>query len=508
LPDDHDTSLGQTKDATAQAGKPLSEGEPSRLVSASRGVFWSSVNTVGPLLVTMSVFVVTSRILSPTDFGIVALASTVALLASCLVPAGFGDALVQNAKTQDIHFDTVMWLCIGCALALYGVVSLGAVFAAPRFGQPTLAYLLPILGLRIIMDAAAIAPLANVRRRLSFRSLAIRTTISSVVAGVISLALALSGQGYWALVGSQLASSFVGALGAFWAAKWRPGLRFSWDAHRDLRHFGGYASGTRIVNALTQQCDQLIVGLVLGIRPLGLYAFARKATGILSDVIAGTLTTVGMPLMSSVQEERNALTRGFLLAIFLSSLVAFPVFGGLAMITPQAVPLIFGAHWNAAIPTIQLLCLVGFLLAIGMLQASLINSVGGAQWWFFYQTFTVVTYIGVIAAFAPFGLHAMMLAITVRGYLFFPIPCLKAAKILGFSLIEYARQFAGPTLATATMAAALAARQSLLHIGAPVAAVGVDLVIGAIVYIVVVTRISRPQVLLAISIARRAISRR
>lgn len=500
---------GRARDGESQSGATgtVTAVRDSRLVSASRGVFWSTLNTLAPLLIGTSVFVVTSRILSPHDFGLVALASTVALLASCLVPAGFGDAIVQRPQTEAIHFDSVLWLCMACGLLIYLAISAGAWFAAERFSEPALTYLVPILSLRIIFDAAAIVPLAVVRRTLSFRSLAVRTTISSSVAGTMSLALALSGYGYWALVGSQLAGSLVGAIGAFWAAKWRPGFRFSYAAYRELRRFGHYASATRIVNILNQQCDQLIVGLAIGVHSLGLYAFSRRATGILSDVITGTLTTVAMPLMSAVHDDRAALARGFFLAVFLSSLVGFPVFGGLAVIAPNAVPLIFGEHWVNAVSIIQMLCLLGFLLTVGMLQAALINSVGNVRWWFGYQISFVVVNIAVIFIFAPFGIHAMMLAIIVRAYLFFPIPCLKTAKILNTSLGEYVRQFFGPAISTAGMTAAVVARQTWLPVGGRLESVAVDVALGALVYSVAILLTNRTQVGFALSILRRAVRR-
>jgi len=455
----------------------------------------------------MAVFVVTSRILSPKDFGLVALTSTVALLASCFVPAGFGDALVQRPKAEKSHIDTVLWLCLGCGLVIYLAVLSGGWIAARWFSEPALTYLVPILSLRIIFDAAAIVPLAIVRRTLSFRSLALRTTISSTVAGSVSLSLALMGYGYWALVGSQLTGSLVGALGAFWAAKWLPGLHFSSRSFRDLRQFGQYASATRILNILNQQCDQLLVGLVIGVHTLGLYSFARRATGILSDVITGTLTTVGVPLMSAAHDDRAALTRGFFLAIFLSSLIGFPIFGGLALIAPQLVPLVFGPHWSGAVSTIQYLCLIGMLLAFGLLQASLINSVGAVRWWFFYQCFVVATYIAVVFTFARFGLEAMMLAVTLRAYMFFPITCIKTARILGCSLMEYARQFFGPAISTAAMTAAVAARHFWLPVGGRLESVAVDVALGALVYSVAILLTNRTQVGFALSILRRAVRR-
>src|SRR5262249_8710096 len=131
--------------------------------------------------------------------------------------------------------------------------------------------------------------------------------------------------------------------------------------------------------------DQVLIGLLLGPTPLGIYGFARRIFQLLSDLIAGALGTVSFSLVSSLQGEPAKLRRAVLFATLASSALSLPLFIGLAAVAGEMVPLAFGAHWVDAIPAVQGFCLLGLITSIGVLQASLIKGLGYAGLWFYYM---------------------------------------------------------------------------------------------------------------------------
>ena len=164
----------------------------------------------------------------------------------------------------------------------------------------------------------------------------------------------------------------------FWSTGWRPRLRFSFGVLAGLSGYGAYASGTRLLTFFGTQADQAFVGLVLGTTQLGFYNFARRVFTILNDVTSGALSTVAHPLFAGIKEDIERIKRGFLLATFLSSVVSFPIFIGLACVAGQAVPLLFGPHWGGALWPIRILCGLGIISCIGSLQAGLYHPASAA----------------------------------------------------------------------------------------------------------------------------------
>jgi len=382
-----------------------------------------------------------------------------------------------------MHLDSVFWACSSAGLILYIPIAALGPFVGTWMHHHELSYLVPILSIRVVFDAAAIVPIAIIGRSLAFRRLAIRTIGSTGFAGCAALGFALAGFGFWALVASSIVGSFIGMVGAFLAAHWRPTWRFSPRAYRDLVGYGGYASLTRTLTMLNQQGDQAVVGLSLGIPSLGLYTFSRRALSILNDVITGTLATVALPFMSALQTERIALRRGFLLASFTSSAIGFPVFVGLATISRDLIPVLFGKHWLAAIPTVQLLCLLGLLLAVGILQASLIKSQGHVKWWMKYQIASIASYIIVVLAFARFGIDVMVSAVVIRSYLLVLFPYAKTISILEISMKSYLSEFMAPLVASIVMAGTISARHVWLPVDSSVVSLAIDIPVGVALYV-------------------------
>ncbi|NML32436.1 lipopolysaccharide biosynthesis protein [Paraburkholderia antibiotica] len=472
---------------------PLNNVDASRSLDAFRGVFWSALNIAVPTAVSLLVFIVTSRLLKPADFGVVALAATIAAAAAILVPSGFGDALVQSMQKDSLHLSSVFWLCaVSGAIAYVLLIALAGLIARLS-GAPLLAQLIPVLGLRVIVDAVGIVPTALLTQTLSFRLIATRTALASIVAAAISIALVLKGFGIWALAMSLLATSVVSVVATFWTARWRPELVFSTAALRDLTNYGLYASGTKTLLFLWNQADQIIVGFVLGAAQLGIYNFSRRIFLIINDVSSGALGAVAHPFFSGMQNDIARVREGFVSATFLTSIFAFPVFIGLASVADRAIPLIFGPQWAGALWPIRILCVLGIITCIGTLQAGLINSLGKAKWWFYYQLFTGLVNIPIFFLLAPRGISLMLIVLVAKTYLFWPAPVVMTLRLLRLSASRYLGQFLAPLLASCAMAGVILGSRALLPPMSPGLELIADLTIGAASYGLVLVAIAKKR---------------
>ena len=458
---------------------------------AIKGVLWSLVTSFAPSIVAGLVFLFTSRSLGPKEFGLVAFASAIATIAGALAPVGFGQAIVQRKVIERRHLDSVFWLCVATSIVFYGILIALSVPLAGWFSQPELSLLLPVLGLRIIFDLIGTVPRAVLGRSMSFDKMAVRTTVASVFGGAVCLVALWLGYGLWALALSQLTLSFTSSIGSILAAKWWPRLEYDSKAVAELAKFGGFSSAINLITLLN--VDQILIGALLGVFPLGLYGFARRIFQILTDVLAGPLNAVSFSLLSSLQNDESRRRDAFLFATFLSALLSFPAFAGLAAVADDLVPVVFGAHWVPAVFALQAFSAIGILASIGVLQSSLINSHGNAEVWFVYLLIKQVITVVYVLLFYNLGIDALLTSLIAINYAMWIPTLFIVARILRLPMLSYVGSFAVPALATGAMLVAVeCARLGLASWHTEFRLIAC-VIAGAVVYAGVVLLLARDQ---------------
>lgn len=474
-------------------------------VRALRGSAWAIFSALFPNLIAMVVFVVTSRILSPSDFGAVAIATSISLLVAALIPAGYGEALVQRQDMQPAHAQTVFTACLFSGIVFYIGLFLARDELAALFSLPSLAIILPVMAVRVIFDAIAVVPNALIARSMSFHLLAARTVTATLLSSLVAIALVYTGFGLWALVASQVAGSIAIAVASLWASGWRPNFRYSHQAFRELTGYGLYSSGTKTLQTVIAQSDSAIIGFFLGPAQVGLYNFARRIYSILNENLSGALNTVAHPTFSGIQSDKERVRRGFALATFLSSAVSFPMFIGLAVVCDRLIPMLFGEKWMDATLLVRIFCIHGLISCIGLLQAGLIRSQGRARWWFYYSLANGISSIIIIATCAQFGAAIMLGVNVIKSYLLWPTSVIVTLKILEWNAPAYLRGFAGPALASAGMVACIEGLRLLVAFEDPLFALAGDIGVGVIAYAALLCLLSRSRVVQIAQLLRGAI---
>jgi len=463
----------------------------ARSTAAVRGALWSAVNSIIPTVLNGAVFIVTSQFLAPNDFGLVALAVAIVSFANAFAPASYADALVQNHSIRRSHVDSVFWLILSTSTVLYAVVALSGAIIAYQTGHPLLIYLMPILGLRLIFDNLATVPAALISRSMAFHLFTVRTAISTAVSAAFSIGLILAGLGLWAIVAAQLSASVASCVASYWSIGWRPGLRIKRAALRDLSHYGLYSSGNRFLQMMS--LDQILLGSLAGTQMLGIFNFSRRLYQMILDVVGGTLTSVSHTMFASMQHEIAKTREAFLLSTFISSMVAFPAFMGLAAVADDAIPLIFGAQWADAIWPVRGFCVIGLMSSIGVIQATLITSLGKAHWWFFYMLFRNILSVATVWLLWSWGINAIVLAMVIQIIAVWPLTIWMVSRIIDLNPWQYLRQFLRPAMAFLMLLAATTGVGMAMSGAAPVLRLLAGIAAGGIAYLAVIGLTCRPE---------------
>lgn len=468
-----------------------------RASAALIGAFWSAINAVVPTLLNSAVFIVSSRYLLPHDFGVIALALSLVSFASAVAPAALGEALIQQFNVRKTHLDTVFWVCLGSALIIYGILIVSAPILATTVNQPEVTKFLPLLGLKLVFDLAAVVPNALVARAMSFHLIALRTVVATLISSILCISLLMNEYGIWALAISQLAISIASCIGVFWGARWWPSFNFGFKELKDLRKYGLFASANRFIQFMN--LDQIIIGSLIGAAPLGIYNFAKRLFQMLNDVIAGALTSVSHALLSSLQNESEKVREAFLITTFASSIVSFPAFIGLALIVGDLIPLVFGAQWIEAVTPTRWFCLIGLMSCIGIIQSSLINSQGKSNWWFYYQLFRQILTITSIVYLFDEGVSFIVMIMAIQVVLLWPITLIMVSKIIKLKISTYFYQFLAPLLASVIMAATVLLISYRMQTDSPTLRLFAEVLIGGAIYSFSIFFLSKEKIFLILN---------
>lgn len=404
---------------------------------ARRGVFWALANNSGRQLIAFTTFLGLARLLTPEDFGVVALASVLMLLGNVLVEQGLGEAVVQVQNLEPRHLDSVFWTTLAIGLGLTLVYWLMAPLIATLLRQPQLAVLLPILALQFPLNALALVPQSLLQRELNFRPLATRGLVALGFGCTLAIAFAFAGFGAWSLVAQQVGAAFAGTLVLWLSGDWRPRWHYCGRSLRELHQFGRKLVQVGLLDLFNRKFDDVLVGTVLGAAALGFYSVAYQALLILEQLISKGFDTLALSSLSRLQGDPAALAQALRTAIRYAAAVSVPLFLLAGHYAEPLIGLAFGATWLASAAVLQVLALVGVMHTIFHYNHAMFKAIGrpdlsarlAAQG-------ALINFVGFLIA-VPHGIQAVAWAYVIGGYLMTPLVLRHVKHLTGITVREY-----------------------------------------------------------------------
>ncbi len=330
------------------------------------GGFWLSASRGLTTALQFISTIVLARLLVPEDFGIVALATTMLAILSSATSISMGSALVQRQDLVDEHLHTSWTLEFLRGLILAALFCAAAPLAAWAFEKPQLEGLMYVLG-----AGMAISGLMNPKRVILQKHLVFKQDfyldVSQRLAGVVvSIAIALIYQSYWAIAAGTVVGQLVNVVLSYAVVPFLP--RFSLAKFRDLWSFSIWLTFGSALTTLGSRIDQLLIGSLLSPTALGFYTVGDKLAAAPSREIARPMTAALFPALALISREPERLVKGYQKAQAIVTAVALPAGMGTAAIAAPLVELAMGEKWAPAVPIIQILAATLAIQTIGLLQ--------------------------------------------------------------------------------------------------------------------------------------------
>lgn len=334
----------------------------------ARGTIWVAGARILVNLIAFFSTILLARLLTPSDFGIVAIASAIVAIVTALSELSLAEALIQHRDPTDAHFHSAWTLNLARSTMIGLVIAALAVPLARSYGDPRLIDILLVIAAATAISGASNPKLLIFQRNLVFWQ-DFAFSVSQKVAGFIAaIAVAIVFRSYWALVCGTVATQLCAIIASYLLLPFRPRVRFR--EARELLSFSVWLTLSRAVNMLNWRSDQLVIGYFLGSTQLGFYTVGDNLASLPTREAIAPLTQTLFPAFARLSDDAERLREAYRRTHAILCAIAFPVGVGFAVVAEPLVLLLMGAKWLPSVPMVQILTVVIALSVLTMpLQA-------------------------------------------------------------------------------------------------------------------------------------------
>lgn len=469
--------------------QPLRDGLGRRSVRS--GAIMISARAVNALVQIGSVMCL-ARLLTPEDYGLVAMVAALTAFAPALVDLGTRDAVVQRAGLTEAEVSALFWLTLGVgSLFAVAVVASGPLIAA-FYQEPRVITIAALSSLTFLALALTAQHQALLRRALMFRELAAIDIAANVLSAGGAIIMAYQGLGYWALVMRPIALACLVAAGTWWYCGWLPRRPALTSGVGQMLRFGLNLSGFCLTDFIARNSDRVAVGRSLGARTLGFYQNALFVYDNLLDVLVFPLHQVAVSTLSKLQHDHAELRRSWAKALSTVAFYAMPAFGILAVTSADLIVMLLGPKWAMAGALLSVLALRGIAHSVERTLGWLHVAAGRADRWLRWGI--LATGVQLLALFCglPFGPFGVAWALVLSMFLLFVPAVVYAGRPLGIGTRDVVAAI-GPQLvgALASTGAGFALRASFLAGMPAIERMAILVLVYMVMYLVVVIGLFR-----------------
>ncbi len=345
-----------------------------------KNFIWRFAERCGAQLVTFVVSIVLARILSPDDYGTVALVTVFTTILQVFVDSGLGVALIQKKNADDLDFSSVFYFNFVVCIVLYAGMFFAAPIIASFYNDLTLIPIIRVISLTIVISGIKGIQQSFVSRNMLFKRFFFSTLGGTIFSAILGVAMAYAGCGVWAIVAQQLSNTAIDTLILWLTVKWRPKKMFSWERLKTLFSFGWKLLISSLLDTGYSNLRSLVIGKIYSPSDLAYYNQGDKLPSVVITNINTSIASVLLPTLASKQDDRKQLKNMTRRAIKTSTYIIAPLMMGLAFCAPPIVRLILTEKWVPCVPYLRIFCITYMFYPIHTANLNAINAMGRSDY--------------------------------------------------------------------------------------------------------------------------------
>jgi O-antigen/teichoic acid export membrane protein len=446
----------------------------------SRGALWTFGGQGIAALLAVLNFAVVGRFVSPSEYGSYLLALVVLSATQWLALNAYREPLVQTKNISDNIINSVFGFSLAVGALLFGVM-LVASFFYPAGTKVCIV----LLGAKLVADTLVAVPTALKSRHLNFRLLSIISVTVGITGSALNILMLFAGFGIFSLAASQMIASLVSLVIHLYTGDHRYRLRLKKEDLSLLVRYSPHVILWQAIEAVNQTIDRALIISKLDTVSLGFYGFGKRLNDTVIDLLVGTASTVSFPAFSRLQDQSEQLRETFLKAVRIVTMGVMPVIAVLHVTAGDLIPLVFGHKWESSTVVYRWFLMLGIIQTIGILQGALIKSMSRPGIWSTYTAVQACANVVVVIFTVKYGIAVLAASIVLRTYAIWGWAMFTTCRLLGVSILFYAKESLSPILIAALGAACGYYALSLLGGAAPLLRLVVGTVVTLLMYFVI-----------------------
>lgn len=433
--------------------------------------------------VQLVISIILARILSPNDYGIIAIINVFIVLSVVFIDSGFGVGLIQKKDLESIDINTMFTMSLLMSIALYALIFLFAPVLAIIYEMPIITSVLRVYGITIIISSICSVQNSILSRWLEYKKQLIATIIATFISGAIGIWMAYVGYGVWALVFEQLIQKIVYMAILFFIIKFKFKIAFNKSSFQNIFRFSWKLVASKLILTLSGQTRNLVIGKKYSSEVLGYYNKGQQIPSTVASATDYSLQGVLFSVYSRAQDNPVRLKSMVRRSMKLSSYILFPMMIGIAAVSPSLVRVLLTEKWLFSVPFMRIACFIYMIQLINTANIQAINATGNSKIYLKVELIKCIVDLGLLVVcilfFDVYVLAISSIAVTLIGWLFYVF---YSKKILNYCLKEQLRDIL-PALLLSLLMGACVLLMAMFEIHS-ILSLFLQILVGIIVYIV------------------------
>ncbi|WP_295367678.1 lipopolysaccharide biosynthesis protein [uncultured Prevotella sp.] len=380
----------------------------------AQGLLWGGLNSGIQQLVGLAFGIVLGRLLSPSDYGMMAMISIFSLVATALQDSGFRTALTNIEHPKHEDYNSVFWFNIIMASSLYVILFLAAPLIGEYYHTPRVVPLCRYAFLSIVIASFGTAQSAYLFKHLRAKQQAEAGALAVILSSLTGVGMAFAGMAYWSLATQGLVYVGINTLLQWHFSPWRPSIHgITFAPVRHMFRFSCKILATTIMTHVNNNVLNILLGHYFTPRDTGNYNQAYQWNTKCYSLVQSMVAQVAQPVLVSLNGEEGRQKDVFRKMMRFTAFITFPLLFGFGLVAKEFIVTAIGEKWLASAQLIQILCLSGATMPLSTLFSNMIISKGRSGT-FFWCTFTLgLVQIATMIMIWPMGIRTMVIAYTL-----------------------------------------------------------------------------------------------
>lgn len=400
----------------------------------AKGLFWGGMNNGIQQLLGFVFGIIMGRLLSPSDYGLIAMITIFSLIATALQNSGFSTALVNQKEPKASDYNAVFWFNILMGGAIYLILFFSAPLIADYYDEPRLVSLCRYAFVGLLFSCSGVAQAAYLFKNLRAKQLAKASIIATLLSSGVAVIMAWQGYSYWSLATQTNLFILISTLLRWHYSDWRPTLHPDFAFIRQAFPFSVKILISDILTHVNNNVMNILLGRYYSAHDTGNYNQAYQWNNKATSLIQGMVKQVDQAVLVSVSNDQERQLAVLRKLMRLAAFISFPLLLGFGIVAKEFIVLAIGEKWLVSAQYLQWLCICGAVLPLSTLLADLVISKGKSGT-FMGCTFTLgILEILAMVLLYPYGIGLMVKTYVAVNLVWLFVWFFLAQRLTGYSL--------------------------------------------------------------------------